>query len=488
MQKTEVLPFVLKQGARTLAVLVFIYLLNAFGQTGYVTVTQAAVGLLWLSLCYILSQRLSIIAILALTFSLSLFWGLIIESVPVSDYLIYHNYSVLLSKGHFLELFRTKSSPTIAYYALFHWVLGMGYVTNYIASVVAWTGGAALVYKALRSLVSNESTAKFIGCGLALCPAFVVFSPVISSEAVFFLLSAVCAWLISRHLNGSGPYPYLYVAMGLVTAALFLTRANGVLALVVCLFVIGAGNVVLLRRADLSPNAPNLLRFRQPLALCAIVLTGFISVWFAHGYLSWSSGYGFQATASPWGSIYFLFGTNFQTEGRYNLQDLELTGFQGGDVPSADNNRRARKIAIERITSSPIRFIRFALSDKVRQLWGTEYNLYSGAVGDAKRKEELKPRIQSPVLAVLDGVYRFTFFLFLILLIKEIRRPSHALALGVIVFLLSLPHLFLEVRPRYHLAMTPFIVVGSLLLVHDLWSRRAETYTWIRLTMQGWKR
>ena len=48
MLKAEVRPFVLKQGARALAVLVFLYFLNAFIQTGYVTLLQAIVGVAWL--------------------------------------------------------------------------------------------------------------------------------------------------------------------------------------------------------------------------------------------------------------------------------------------------------------------------------------------------------------------------------------------------------------------------------------------------------
>ena len=483
MVVAEVRPFVLKQGARALAVLVFLYFLNAFIQTGYVTPLQAIVGVVWLLICYTLSRMLGITTVLAMSFAGSILWGVLLDSVPVSDYLTYHNHAARLSSGEFSELFKTKSPPTVGYYAIFHWILGSGYATNYIASAMAWTGGAAFIYKAFRPFVDDDRKAKFICFGLALCPAFVVFSPVISSESVYFLLSAVCAWLISRHVIGSGPFPYLYMAVGLVTAALFLTRTNGALAIVVCLFIIGVG------RAAFPPKVERIVpvsvsdsrRSRQPLALCAIVVASFISVWFTHAQLSSLSGYGFKVTASPRGSVYLLFGTNIHSDGRYNIADLELAGYMGENkLPRAEASARAWKIAMERITSDPVRFVRFALTDKVRQLWGREYDLYSGAVGGEERKAELKPRVQPLALGGLDGVYRLTFLLFLILLIREIHRPSHVLALGVIAFLLSLPHVLVEVRPRYHLAMTPFIIVGSMLLVHDLWSRRAEWYAVIR--------
>ena len=477
----EVRPFVLKQGARALAVLVFLYFLNAFIQTGYVTPLQAIVGVVWLLICYTLSRTFGVLTVLPLSCSASILWGVFLDSVPVSDYLTYHNHAARLSSGDLSELFKTKSPITVGYYAIFHWILGSDYATNYIASAMAWTGGAALIYKAFRPFVDDERKAKFICFGLALCPAFVVFSPVISSESVYFLLSAVCAWLISRHLIGSGPFPYLYMAVGLVTAALFLTRTNGALAIVVCLFIIGVGRAAFPTRDEQIVSVSDSRRSRQPLALCAIVVASFISFWFSYGCLSWLSGQGFKITASSRVSVNLLIGTSLHAEGRYNMADLELAGYYGENkLPPAEADKRARKIAIERITSDPVRFVRFALTDKVGQLWDKEHGLYLWAAGGGERAGKLDRRVQRLALGGLDGVYRLTFLLFLILLIREIHRPSHVLALGVIAFLLSLPHVLVEVRPRFHLSMTPFIIVGSMLLVDDLWNRRAEWYAAIR--------
>ena len=479
----EVRPFVLKQGARALAVLVFLYFLNAFIQTGYVTPMQAIVGAVWLLICYTLSRMLGIVTVLSLSFAGSILWGILLESVPVSDYLTYHNHAARLSSGEFSELFRTKSPLTVGYYAIFHRILGSGYATNYIASAIAWTGGAALIYKAFRPFVCDEGKAKFICFGLALCPAFVVFSPVISSESVYFLLSAVCAWLISRHVIGSGPFPYLYIALGLVTAGLFLTRTNGALAIVVCLFIIGVGRAAFPTKVEriVPVSVSDSRRSRQPLALCAIVVASFISFWFSYGCLSWLSGQGFKVTASSRVSVNLLIGTSLHAEGRYNMADLELAGYYGENkLPPAEADKRARRIAMERIMSDPVRFVRFALTDKVGQLWGNEHGLFLWAAGGGERGGKVDRRVRRLVFDGLDGVYRLTFLLFLILLIREVRRPSYVLALGVIAFLLSMPHLLVEVRPRFHMAMTPFIIVGSMLLVHDLWSRRAEWYAAIR--------
>ena len=227
MLKTRARPHLLKVSAQALAVLVFLYFLNAFVQTDYLhplhTMAELAFGIIWLLFCYIVSRTFGIMTILALSFASSIAWGLFIESILVSDFSYFHRAAARLSMGEFAYLFSEKSPTAIAYYAIFHWLLGPTYVTNYIASSVAWTGGAALTYKALRSFFDDERKVKFVCVGLAFCPTFVVFSPVISSESVFFLLSSVCAWLISRHLVGGGSFPYLYIAVGMAAAGLFLT-------------------------------------------------------------------------------------------------------------------------------------------------------------------------------------------------------------------------------------------------------------------------
>ena len=141
---------------------------------------------------------------------------------------------------------------------------------------------------------------------------------------------------------------------------------------------------------------------------------------------------------------------------------------------------------MERIADDPFRFARFALSEKVTQLWGRENDLYDLASGGRRRADSLNLRIRSIAHDSLDGVYRFTLLLFTVMLVREMRRPSHRLALGVIALVFALPHVLLEVQPRYHLAMTPFIVVGSALLVLDFQKRRDEWLSMASLRVRQW--
>ena len=160
----------IRQAPRALAVLVFLYFLSAFIQSGYVTPTQMMVGGLWLFLCYLLSQRFGVVTGLALSFSVSVLWGMALESIPVHDSFNFNKSAYLISTGDFSHLFISKSAPTVAYYAVFHLLLGSEHVTSYIASAAAWTGGAAFVYRAILHFIDDRRLAKFITFGLALCP------------------------------------------------------------------------------------------------------------------------------------------------------------------------------------------------------------------------------------------------------------------------------------------------------------------------------
>ena len=516
MIKTRLNPTLIRRGLQVLAALVFLYFLNATYQADFYNPlplgAELTVGILWLLLCYSLSRFLGIVTILGLSFAAYILWGVFIESVPTSDFLNIYKDAVSVSSGNFEQLFGGKSPTTIGYFAAFHWLPAPANVTNYIASSVAWTMGAAFTYKALRNLIDDERRVRFACAGLALCPTFMVFSPVVSSESVFFLLSAVCAWLISRHLTERGPFPYLYIFLGIATAALFLTRVNGLLGLIVCIFVIGAGWRWPLANVEEGAFTSTSRSFRHALALCSIVFVSFLIVWFAHGYLSQLSGQGFKVSASEGGALYLLFGTNIEAKGQFNLADRDLVGYTGR--MNADINKRALNVAIERIEKDPVGIISLALTDKVAHLWGREYRLYLWAVGDRERTGKLNwpdylsvsPGVRFSVLIEsiadesqplnikvaplailsLDGVYRVTVLLFLLMLAREVRRPSILLALGLIVFLLSAPHFLVEVRPRYHMAMTPFIVVGSMLLAYDLWDRRREWYGSIRRLQERW--
>lgn len=449
-----------------LAAVTFLFLLNAFIQSGYIYPAEVIVGLCWLAVCYLLSARCSVPFVLTLTFLGCVAWGLFLASQPVSDWYYLHLYAKnLIQEGEFQAPFVSKSFTTVAYGSVFHLLLGSGWVTNYIASALAWTIGSAFVYRAVLPFANDKRLARFICFALALCPTFLVFSPVLGTKGVFYLISAICAWLVSRHLCNRERRRWIYVSLGLALGLLFLTRPHGVLLFAVCVPIVAVMGTSLR-----EPPPPPMNR----LTPTVIVLVAFTLVLLAHACLSYVNNQGFQVLTQRTAWINLLYGTNVEAGGMHSLKDQRkvVQADRGGDNPADEVNRRAREMAFERVTSDIPGFIKFAFTTKMKGLYGRDSKLFRRAYGNSDRAAMLKQYVQPAAERVEMGVYRLVFLLFLVLLAREIWRPSRLLILGIIVLLYSLPHLLIEVDQRHHMLMLPYFVVGAALLVYEVVSKR----------------
>ena len=452
--------FTWRTGARALALAAFCFLCNAFVQSDGIRATEAVVGLGWLALCYALSARCSVPRVLVLTFLGGIAWGLFIESQPPSDWLRVFERSARFSRGEFHAAFESKNSTTMVYGALFHLLFGSGWVTHYVASALAWTAGSALVYAAIVPFTGDERRARFVCFAIALCPTFLVFSPVLGSEGMFFLLSAVCAWLVSKHLRSTRWNPWLYGGLGLAFALLFLTRPTGVLLLGVCVPIIAATGPAV-RGASSSPRfgRPGARAAGTVVAVAAVVLT-------LMGIAYELRGFGFQGLVHPTPWVYLQYGTNVAAGGQWNEGDVALNT-EGTGRRNERTNRIAREIALKRLAAAGVlKSARFALTEKMHRLYGRDTTLFARAYGSSDRGEVLRELVQPAVKRVVAGAYRLVFLLFLALLVREVWRPSRLLVLGAVVLLYSLPHLLVEVYPRMHMPMLPYLAAGAALLVY----------------------
>lgn len=89
--------FIVKASARALALVTFLFLLNAFIQSGSIQVAEGVIGLCWLAGCYWLSGGVSVPTVLGLTFAAGVGWGLGIASQPVSAWVIFHQWAEAFS-------------------------------------------------------------------------------------------------------------------------------------------------------------------------------------------------------------------------------------------------------------------------------------------------------------------------------------------------------------------------------------------------------
>lgn len=417
-----------------------------------------------------MSARYSVLSVLTFTFFGCVAWGLYLQSEPTSDWLYFYQISKQFLEGDSLKWFKTKSITTTAYGMLFQWLLGSGWLTNYIASALALVVGSAFVYAAILPFTGNRRQARFVCFALALCPTFLVFIPNLGSKIIFYLVSAICAWLISLHLHGREYHRWLYLGLGLALGLLFQTRPHGALLLPVCVGIVAMTGAAPARQARSSAPPPG-MRPTTPKRWtpCLLMLVAFASVLLAHGSLYYIHGQGFQLMSHQLSALNLLHGTNVDSKGMHDPSQVALIEM---DKDKSYRKTRAfstaRKVALERITSDVPGFFKFAFTTKMKSLYGRDTMLFRGAYGGSDRGDVLDRHVKPTAEHVEMGVYRLVFLLFLALLAREIWRPGRLLVLGVIVLLYSLPHLFYEVHYRFHQLMLPYFVVGAALLAYEL--------------------
>ena len=456
---------------RILGGIAFLYMANAFVQSGYIGPLELAVGLLWVGVCFGAARWLRFWMILVIGFAATLVWAFLVESRPISDFMTFHRLAqTIADSGEWLRTLDSKSPPTVAYFAAFQ-TLVPGYATNYVAGAVAWTAGCFLIYQAATAHLKNAFRARLICAGLSFYPTFVVFAGVPSSEAVFFLCTGAAIWSLAKSVGGSGWVRLVYAALaGMFIGVLYLTRMNGLILLLPCVYVLlawcGTGSSVGNRTS----------RVESGLLGSAAAIAAVVAVVLTFGGLAELKGDGFRATPSQSGGLLLLFGTNEVSKGGFNQFDATLAG-HGAEDPAirARAPKKAREIALQRIREDIPGFLAFAATDKVGHLWARERPEIGRSIGPPERHRLVDFRVLSSIVLLSDAAYRTVLLLFLVGLVFQIVRPDRGLALGAVVLLFSLPHVFIEVQPRYHLTMAPYVIAGALLCVADIVPRLAAT-------------
>ena len=449
------------------AAIAVLYLLNAFVQSGYINALELVAGASWIGGCFLMSRWLNALGILVVSFTSSLVWGFWVDSQPVSDFLNFHNQAARVAEGGSLwPSLGSKSPPTVVYYAAFHALLGSDYATNYFAGAIAWTAGALLIYRAILPFVTSGQARMVCAC-TATYPSFVVFSVVPSSEGVVFLLVGASALLASKAARRSDGRRWAYAGLaGFAIGVLYLTRMNNAVLLLPCTLAL----LWCLPRPPDGGSAKTTWRESWKLRTGppGVLLATFAAVIGLFGSLSTLETGEFRVGPSRFGELLLLFGTNTETNGGYNLDDAALAGYLSDDpVTKAAAPAKALDMAFDRVATDPWRFVTFAATTKVQRLWARERSLNHWSLGGRER-ENVNYYVRGSAILAADGAYRMVLLLFVVGLVAELRRPTTYVALGGIALLYSLPHIFIEVQPRYHLPMVPFLIVGAVLTFHRL--------------------
>ena len=423
-------------------------------------------GAFWLAGCFLISRLLNVVSILAFSFASSLLWRFWADSQPVSDFLTFHNLAAkVVADGSLSSALDSKSPPTVVYYAAFQALFGSDYATNYVAGAIAWTASALLIYRAILPFLTPNQARMVCAC-LATYPSFVVFSVVPSSEAVVFLLIGAAAVLLSRAVRRVDLWRWGLAGLaGLAIGIAYLTRMNNAVLLLPGVLAL----LSYLPRPTDGRSVPGAWResWRLRIGPPGVLVGTFVAVVVLFGCLSLLERDEFRIGPSRWGELLLLFGTNTETNGGYNREDMAMAGYASDDPAiRAAAPTKALEMALERVVTDPGRFAVFAATTKVQRLWARERSLNHWSLGGRTRAESFNFYVRGSAIVAADGAYRMVLLLFVVGLVAHLRRPTAFVALGGIVLLYALPHVLVEVQPRYHLPMLPFMIVGATVTLH----------------------
>ncbi len=157
----------------------------------------------------------------------------------------------------------------------------------------------------------------------------------------------------------------------------------------------------------------------------------------------------------------FLSGTNVEYSGMWNQEDSDLYS----SWPDAERDRLARRKALQRIIANPLGFMRMVIV-KISILFrdNTYGNLVSLQPLDWDRWTNFKYVTENNITklngalsqALYIVIWGFTWISFFQ---KEIKIASISALL--IILVTAAPHIILEVQPRYHHLMMPFIIFAA---------------------------
>ncbi|MCI4660867.1 MAG: glycosyltransferase family 39 protein [Neomegalonema sp.] len=414
----------------------------------------AAVALIWLLTR--LQFKGAIALLLAASFSAQVIWGGWLDPQPFGEFgTLWHQARQLAVSFDIDVLYSSASPSAVGLYAVFIALFGEDLYALRMVSAVLWTLQAFMVWQVARQVPELRRHAIASAAVLGLSPGVIVFSSLPSAEGVFGLFAMGAVYLLLTH-HRRGLFVSAALA-GMFSAIAFLCKPVAIAYAIGLLIVLG---VAILRARDLHAR----LILGGAVATC---LAGFALGVAPQVLLNYEKEQQFSIAPAPAIGYQLLLGTNRDTGGSYSLKDLERAGFVGPEKSSLmEADRAARQIAWQRVSRDPLGFAWFAMTQKMRRLWGSERELLDWSLSSSVRRDVpqlVQARIWAPVL--VDGFYLAILALALAGAVRlalnggRVQDPARWLLILGVLGMLASAHLMLEVRERYHLAFTPMLAL-----------------------------
>lgn len=434
-----------------------VYFANAAYRTfEYVVPTYGfgslALGLAIIGLYATLSSvRWNAAALFGILLAVYTTWGLISDAQPWSDFATFSaQVRLFVAEPSFELLHDTKTPGTVLWYSLFAWIGGPTTAVLRFGGAVAWALAAVCFRSMFVASGLSDRAATFGALLFGLGPGIVVYSAVVSAEAVLVLglgfgFASLLRkrqserWAILDYFLASASFGLAYLAVP--SAAFFFFPS-------LVMLVVYDFKAARVRRVDWRL----VVAFGLPFAL----------IMGSQTLLNYQYDGKLSPSPSPFLQMALLQGTNQETNGAWSKEDMELAGFYGpNEVPFDQASANAWRIGLQRIAKDPTGFVTLAVDRKVERLWAREDQLLSWALRESEefRDSIVESGARGVILRSING-YHGTAMLVLsvALLWAVVRRRLTLQVLPVLagVCAVSVMFIFLTVQQRYHLIVMPF--------------------------------
>ena len=380
-----------------------------------------------------------VLAPVFVAFLARLLWILAVPTQPISDFSTYNDLGLALSHG---------SAPSylgnnLGYPLVLSFVYRISPHTwsAMLINALAGAGTCALMY-ALGVRLENPTVGLLAAWVFALLPSSVAMSSVIGVDeaATSIVLLTILVSLEAARADHIGP---LQGCSGFLMAGSVLLWSTAWIAVPLVLYLV-------FRKHE---------RIGERLSALLIWLGGAVAaLCIAVAFYSLTLGRFSLDPVRPHDALPLLAGTNISSQGMWNEEDADL--YQSW--PINVRNRLALDEAWQRVSSAPLGFAsiipaKLAIllaDDTYAEYWSVE----SASFGITRDSDPLQRMVSTYAGFISQSIYVALLALAILAFVLDASRPLRSLTLAIMACAI-LSYVFLEVQPRYHHELMPFLTM-----------------------------
>ena len=409
--------------------------------------------------------------VMAMSFAAQIIWAAAAGTTPFGEAAVLWAEARRFAAGFEASALVGASAPgAVAVWGAAIATLGDDIEILRVVAAAFWTAQTWLVWRIASAIPEMKRYALGAAAAFGLAPAAIAFGGVMSAEAVFgvFALAALYAMLSHRR-------------RGLDVSAVLSGALAGVAFLIAPIAVAHLLGLAAVLTIAVARARATTIRWRFARAL-ALLVVGFAAA--ATPFAILGSDHDGARAIVPSDNLGYrlLLGTNRETVHGYSMSDLERAGFidpvtGAPRVDSAEAEAEALEIALDRVAADPFGFFVFAVTDKMRRLWGSEREALSWSLESpgADRSAWLDGPTADAARLAADGVFIALLALAaagaarLAFRSRLVADPTRWVMILAALLTLALAHLLLEARERHHIAFAPLLAVLAPLAVTRLY-------------------